>query len=99
MAIRPEILVQNTDVIRVDSTCVNGTPIWNLANASASEHGACFCSFDSAETRGLGLASLPSLPPSFWDQWGCHRAAVCGCLMNPALSLTSKPWPFLIPHC
>lgn len=40
MVMGPEILAQNKDSIRVDSTRVRGTLVWNLANTSLFEHGA-----------------------------------------------------------
>ena len=47
-------------MIRVDSTRVSGTLIWNVADTSVSELER-FCSVGSIETPGLELASLPSL--------------------------------------
>lgn len=47
-------------MIRVDSTRVSGTLIWNVADTSVSELER-FCSVGSIEMPGLELASLPSL--------------------------------------
>lgn len=68
MAKEPEISVKNKDAIRVDSTHVSGTLIWNLANTSASELGASIVL--TVKMPVLGRGSFPGLM-----QWGAVKVS------------------------